>query len=186
MTHWDREPRSERAGFEPPSSGRLARLDGEKAECPDATTLLKLSSPPSHKLVDPLRNMAIAVVQARYTQNVAQYVGVATNELVENAALYGTLSTDFEYVLLVAPLDKHIIIRASNTAMPLRIAKLRAHIEKLRAGGAKKVLEEGLRCACRGDGHSQLGLARVVCEGRMELAVEAVGSRVTVSALYRV
>lgn len=182
----DRAPNSERTGFEPPSSRRLARFDAERVDYPDATTLLKLSSPPSHTLVDPLRNMAIAVVQARYTQNVAQYIGVATNELVENAALYGTLSTDFEYVLLVAPQEKHLVIRASNAAMPLRIAKLRAHIEKLRAGGAKQVLEDGLRSACRGDGHSQLGLARVVCEGRMELALEAVGSRVTVSALYRV
>jgi hypothetical protein len=129
--------------------------------------------------------MAIAVVQARYTQNVAQSIGVATNELVENAALYGTVGADFEYDLLVAPLVKHIIIRASNATTPLRIAQLRAHVDKLRAGGAKQLIDEGLRFACRGNGRSQLGLARVVYEARMEITTEATGSRVTVLALYR-
>jgi len=152
---------------------------------PTIQTLINVTCPPSHKLVDPLRELANAVGQARYTVTVAQHLALATNELVENAVLYGTLGADFEYSLSVAPLVKHVSVKVSNNTVSSRIGQLTALSEKLKRGGARQALDEGLRSASRGMGRSQLGLARVVYEASMELVVDVNGPRVTVTAIYR-
>jgi len=159
---------------------------GPSSNRTNESLLVRVLSLPNHKIIDPLRELATAVVQARYTSIVAQHVGLAANELVENAVLYGTLDAEVDFALSFDPSVKHLCVRVANSTLPSRAVVVKGLIEKMRSGGARQAVEEGLRSASRGVGRSQLGLARVMYEASMELSVEVVAARVTVTARYRV
>lgn len=111
-------------------------------------------------------------------------VAMAAHELLENAVKYSTAPT-MRLRVTVAPgagADR-VSVAVLNTGRPEHIERLRASLEEMRKDANpfsyyQKVMR---RSAGRTDG-SGLGLARVRCEGEMELDLILDGDRVCLEA----
>jgi hypothetical protein len=148
--------------------------------------LLSVVLPRNHDLLGPLRDLAGALCKARYTALVAQRVGLAAHELTENALLYGSLSEDVLLEIRVDNEGRTIGIAVTNTTTPIRVRTLVEHVARLRQKGTSAdALAEMMTLSAKAGTRSQLGLARVQHEARMELTVDSLGDRVRIEARGR-
>jgi hypothetical protein len=109
-------------------------------------------------------------------------LALATQELLENAIKYGV---DGDTVLRIE-LDKsagRVQVRTSNRSHPEHIAILQRHFEEMRAApDAFKFYQQLLRSTMHETTGSGLGLARIRCEGDMEIDLTVDGDLVGVCA----
>ena len=151
-----------------------------------STNLLSVVLPKNHDLLGPLRDLAGALCKARYTALVAQRVGLAAHELVENALLYGSLSEEVLLEIRVDNEDRTISVVVTNATTPIRARSVAEHVARLRQKGTSAdALAEMMAISAKTGTRSQLGLARVQHEARMEISVESRGDRVRIEARGR-
>lgn len=112
-------------------------------------------------------------------------LALATQELLENAIKYG-IEGD---TVLSIELDRraHIVrVRTSNRSHPKHIAVLKRRFDEMRgAPDAFKFYQQLLRATMHETVGSGLGLARIRCEGEMDIDVTIDGDLVGVSAVAR-
>jgi hypothetical protein len=112
-------------------------------------------------------------------------LALATQELLENAIKYGvagdtTLSIDFDRK------TSSVRIRTSNRSDPDNIAILRRRFAEMSAApDAFKFYQQVLRSSVHETVGSGLGLARIRCEGEMDLDLTVNGDLVGIMAVAR-
>jgi hypothetical protein len=147
-------------------------------------TLIQIQTPASPEITDPLRELVVVVSRTRFTPTVAQRVGLATHELVENAILYGSLGSELDYALTFDPRARTIAVSVSNVAVQSRVTALNATIQRIEEVTPREAFEAGIRASAT-SGRAKLGLARIAHEAGMSLKVEQSGDRVVVIASRR-
>jgi two-component sensor histidine kinase len=117
-------------------------------------------------------------------------IAMAAHELLENAVQYGSGRVT-KLGVTIAPREEgagaEVALRLTNEATPSHIERLRAGVAAL--GEPAKALEHYRYLMMRewdvNQESSGMGLARIVVESEMKLAVEVDGTRVTLSASGR-
>lgn len=151
----------------------------------DSETLIQLNTQATPEITDPLRELVIVLARSRFTPTVAQRLGLATHELVENAILYGSLGSELGYTLSFEPRSRTVSVRVSNAAVASRASALAATVQHLSTVPPKEAFEAGLR-ASAASGRAKLGLARIAHEAGMTLRADYAADRVVVTASRRV
>ena len=151
----------------------------------DRDTLIQVRTQATPEVTDPLRELVIVVARTRFTPTIAQRLGLATHELVENAVLYGSLGSELEYALSFETRSRTVSIQVSNAAVASRANALAATIQHLSSTSPKEAFEASLR-ATAASGRAKLGLARIAHEAGMALRSDYASDRVTVTASRRV
>jgi hypothetical protein len=117
-------------------------------------------------------------------QDVVARIAMASHELLENAVKYSDRGNP-RIQISVDPTGggRRVTIRVDNTAIPEKLALLRSAIGEMNAAVDPLLHYQALlrRSAKRRDG-SGLGLARVVAEGEMTLAMMIEGDQVCLRA----
>lgn len=112
-------------------------------------------------------------------------LALATQELLENAIKYGTHGD----TVLSIELDRRVgevRVRTSNRSDPSNIAVLRQRFAEMSAApDAFKFYQQLLRSTANDAIGSGLGLARIRCEGEMDVDLKVEGDLVGVSAIAR-
>ncbi len=163
-----------------------AKTSSRRGEVPaartqrDVATLLQLILDPSAQLLQPLAEFVAAYAKARYNPRTAERVALASQELVDNAMSYGSVSTSVEYTLYES--DRTVEVRVINHSSPGRVSALQAQLERLMAGGAEQVYLQEMTRSMTGSVRVSLGLARVSHEGQMDIEFNLEGMRVTMCA----
>jgi hypothetical protein len=112
-------------------------------------------------------------------------VAMATQELLENAAKYGTHGDTVLRIELVRNVGI-VRIHSSNRSDPAHIATLQRRISEIRAAPDPFVFYQSLlRTTISDPDGSGLGLARIRCEGEMEVGLTIDGDRVAIDAVAR-
>jgi hypothetical protein len=113
-------------------------------------------------------------------------LALATQELLENAIKYGVagdtvLSIDFDRI------TKVVRVRTSNRSDPDHIAILEQRFAEMRAApDAFKFYQQLLRSTVHEKVGSGLGLARIRCEGEMDVDLTVSGDLVGISAVAHI
>jgi hypothetical protein len=117
-------------------------------------------------------------------QDVVSRIAMVAHELLENAIKYSERG-QARIQIAIEPIatGRRVSIRVDNTAVPDRLGALRAAIGEINAAIDPLLHYQALlrRSAKRRDG-SGLGLARVVAEGEMALALAIEGDMVSLRA----
>jgi hypothetical protein len=112
-------------------------------------------------------------------------LGMATQELLENAAKYGTDGDTVVRIELVRNVGI-VRIHSSNRSDPSNIANLQRRITEIRAAPDPFAFyQRRLRATLDDPDGSGLGLARIRCEGEMEVGLTIDGDRVAIDAVAR-
>lgn len=177
----DARPASRRSPETPPSSCSFERAPRSATEA--AQTLLSLQCSTNWEAIEAFRQFVDVYARDRFTSQVAERIGTATQELLENAANYCSITSSISYELRHLPRSQRLEIVVSNDSVPRRIEALMRRIDEMRARAPQEVYEAALRSASSAlSVRAMLGLARVRFEAEMELSVVIDGSRVTVVA----
>lgn len=146
----------------------------------DAKALLQFELDPSAQLLQPIAEFLSSYAKARYHPRTAERVALASQELVDNAMSFGSVSSDVQFVLLES--RRTIEICVTNDSSPGRVSALQAQIERLQGGSEQVYQQEMAKSMSGAGGRVSLGLARVSHEAKMDLVFELLGMRVTMRA----
>jgi hypothetical protein len=131
-----------------------------------------------------LRHLRLFVQQlvtvAMSDEATAARVAMALTELAENAVKY-SLPPTARVRLWVAP-GERIRLETENTASPENLRKLEQVMDEVSAGTPAEAYARALHRATLDSAESRVGLARVRCEGGLELRREVNGPLVRVIA----
>ena len=116
----------------------------------------------------------------RFSQSVSERIVLASNELLDNAVRYRSLTRDVRYQLALD--TSELIVAVANATVPSRIEMLGAQLRKLERSPRDAYAAEFERSVQSGGARSMLGLARVRHEGGMKLDIAVEGDHVTVFA----
>jgi hypothetical protein len=112
-------------------------------------------------------------------------LALATQELLENAIKYSSGGDTVLNIELVRE-ERAVRIRTSNRSTPEHIAVLQRKFAEMDAApDAFQFYQQVLRASVREKDSSGLGLARIRCEGEMDMALSVEGDLVGISALAR-
>jgi hypothetical protein len=146
---------------------------------------IDLQFAPNWDLIDPAREFLQAFfAHALKDELVASQVSMAAHELMENAVKYSP-TDDAKIRVEVGDDDGPIRICVENPADPANVAVL---LDEVRQAGEatdtlafyRRKMEEAYQ---RSDGKSCLGLARIRCEGQMDLDCHITGNVVRMIAI---
>jgi len=160
--------------------GRSSQHTRPPSQTEDYHVLVQISSEAGSALLEPMQAFISAYARGKFRAKVAERVGLATWELLDNAINYGSISDDVHYVL--AESRDHVDVRVSNDAVPARLAMLNERAARLQHNAAGVFMDEMARSVQGGIPRAMLGLARVCHEAEMQLEVTVEGRRVTVTA----
>jgi hypothetical protein len=172
-------------------SGRMPRVipgpdsSPTSAAYPSAAeqTLVRLMFTPGSSPLEATHAFLSAYTAERLSPSIAQRVCLAAYELLSNATSFGTLGCDV--VLEILERSGRVYVRASNKTIPARVSMLKQHLEKIAASPEETFTSE-LRRSLTGIGsRPMLGLARIAHEVGLELDLDVMGDRVTVTAMAR-
>ncbi|HEY5961212.1 MAG TPA: hypothetical protein VIV60_31865 [Polyangiaceae bacterium] len=142
--------------------------------------LLQVRIETSPQFLTQLGEFTTAYTRFRFHPRTAEKLALASNELIENAVSYGSVSGDVVYMLHES--DHDIEVCVSNHAPPGRLSNLRTHIDRIRADPQRVFEDEMSRSVSGTGGRASLGLARICHEAQMDLELEVDGNRITMRA----
>jgi hypothetical protein len=116
----------------------------------------------------------------RFPPSVAERIALASNELLENAARFGSLASEVAYALELHADYLEVVV--TNTTVGPRVDMLSEHVRRLERDAEGVYSSELGRSLGNGGRRSMLGLARIRYEGGMTLALGVSGNQVTVRA----
>ncbi len=153
-----------------------------------STVLFELVYQPNLGLATPVSRCALAFYM-RYVRDAdaLSRLRIATQELLENAALYAVDSTtSLRIEVQDQGRDVVITVRAVNRADPEDIARLKASFRGLeQAANGRDYYQLLMRRVARGEQLSGLGLGRIHAEPEMRLSYEVDQDQVSVVATTR-
>jgi hypothetical protein len=182
------EERPPAPGARPSSSLRTAeRVHGQRGggdqERPSSTepseVLVRISMHAGGESLSYIYEFVARFAKDRYRRVVAESVGLAAFELLENGFCYSSISSPV--VLELVEQGPWVIVRVSNNAIAARTGLLREQVAKLAQDAQATYLDQVQRSVGNG-ARARLGLARVAHEGGMRLDLNISGDRVVVSA----
>ncbi len=113
-------------------------------------------------------------------------LALATQELLENAIKYCS-GGDTIMKIELDRAEGTVLIRTTNLSTPAHIAELRRKFAEMNAvEDAFQFYQQLLRASMRETDGSGLGLARIRCEGEMDITLTVEGDLVGISAQARV
>ena len=161
-----------------------APISQSTRDAPQALLQLRVSA--HWQSIEAFRQFLEVYARNRFTSRVAERIGTATQELLENAANYCSITADISFELRHLPAAQRLEIRVSNESVPSRITALTRRISELKSRDPQEVYQDALRSVSSPLSlRAMLGLARVRCEADMELEATVDGNRVTVIASGR-
>lgn len=146
-------------------------------------SLVRISFPPGFEFLGPIRMFVSAYLEKRLSARVAERAVVASHELLENAAKYGSIAAEVVLEIRQPSDDAPIEIHVTNTAFEQRRRLLLERLSELRRTSPAEAYARAIVQSRRGVG--RLGLARVLHEGNMDLDVSIDGDVVTMLARFR-
>lgn len=122
-----------------------------------------------------------AYARGRFSSSTAEKVALASNELLDNAVRYSSLSRDISYALQT--LDTYVCVSVTNATVRTRIEMLTDQLKRLEASPESVYTAEFERSVTGNGRRSMLGLARIRHETGMTLEATAEANVVTVRAM---
>lgn len=121
-----------------------------------------------------------AYARGRFSNNMAERITLATNELLDNALRYGSLAREFSYRLELSSTSIGVNVR--NSTVQTRIDMLVAQLKRLETTPEQVYASELERSALSNGRRSMLGLARIRHEAEMQLELALHGQDVSLRA----
>jgi hypothetical protein len=122
----------------------------------------------------------VSYLRQRYLPTIADPLGIASYELLDNALNYGSVTENVR--LEVIENSSVVGIRVTNASIPARVDMLISHIERMRTSDEPVFVEEMRRTLSGGFARPMLGLARITHEAGLDLQLYAEDRRVTLVA----
>ena len=148
--------------------------------------LVYLRLPSDYEMLDQVRVFLAAYCQQRFTSDLAERVGLATHELLENAIRFGRVADGLELHLGTNKDENRVWLTVVNHAVPTRVRILREWVEKLRREAEDEDLDlRGMVMRMQNEAGlpAHLGLSRLRYEADLAIELEEAGSRVAVTAI---
>jgi hypothetical protein len=163
-------------------SKRSLRQGASALEFPtrDAKLLLHIRLETSPQILQQVGEFITTYTKYRFQPRMAERLALASQELIENAVSYGSVSGDV--ICTLSEAERFIEVCVSNDTSPGRLANLRAQLERLRGDPEQVFLEEMGRSIAGTGARAALGLARICHEAQMDLELDVDGVRVSMHA----
>ena len=149
-----------------------------------STRLVYLRLASDYEMLEQVRVFLSAYCQHRFTTGVAEQIGLAANELLENAIRFGRVAQGLELELNTDRQERRVWITVVNHAVPSRIQILREWVDRLSREPGEESLKGLIKRLNSESGPPvHLGLSRLRHEARMTIELEENGARVAVTAI---
>ncbi len=158
--------------------GRPELLSDEKD--PSEKVLFQIRLETSPQLISQVGAFISSYAKYRFQPRTAEPIALASNELIENAVSYGSVSGDILFSLVES--KRQIEVQVVNVTSAGRLSNLRAQLEKICVDPERVYQEEMGRSVAGTGGRAALGLARICFEGQMGLMFDVDGYNVTMCA----
>jgi hypothetical protein len=147
---------------------------------PSEKVLFQIRLETSPQLLGQVVDFISSYAKFRFQPKTAEQIALASNELIENAVSYGSVSNDIVFSLVES--KRQIEVRVVNVTSAGRLSNLRAQLEKICVDPEKVYQEELGRSVTGAGGRAALGLARICFEGQLGLVFDVDGYSVTMCA----
>ena len=113
----------------------------------------------------------------------AEHISMAASELLENAVKYA--SEDESYLKIsIARQTNEVDVCVKNRAEPRQINRLRREFALIHAGEPEQVYLRKMEEAAMTEGHSRLGLVRIIFEANARLKLDVHDGEVEIHAIF--
>jgi hypothetical protein len=113
----------------------------------------------------------------------AEQISMAASELLENAVKYAS-DEDSYLRISIAKQPSEVDVCVKNRAEPNHINTLRREFATIHAGDAELVYLQKMEEAANTEGHSRLGLIRILYEGGARLRLDVNGNEIAIHAIF--
>jgi len=152
---------------------------------PDAATLIEVRFKPLWEYIEAIRHLGHSLCQATFGTNaVSERAQLIIQEALENAVKYSRDGAMSDLEILISSSGDCIEITVGSTPTPEDLASLREELKWICSTDPQTAyLEAFRRAADNPEGPARLGLARMRCEGGVELSmVESGDGRIRLTA----
>jgi len=113
----------------------------------------------------------------------AEQISMAASELLENAVKYASEEEGY-LKISIAKADNEVDVCVKNKAEPHHINTLRRELALIQAGNPETVYLKKMEAAAMTEGHSRLGLIRILYEANAKLRLDVHDSEVAIHAIF--